>query len=176
MAVGGGDDRVEAREQARCGEQVGQQVDGARARRVLVFVHASQFSPTTRLASPARQCCNHGHYPPFHLEAAMRALSAASSLTRACTLLLLAVACAPVLAGTIYQWKDAKGVTHYSDSPPPNQRVKDRRIDSRGEPLADATAVGKSVENPQCTTARLNLQILAGNTGVQQDTDGDGKP
>jgi hypothetical protein len=106
----------------------------------------------------------------------MRALSAASSLTRACTLLLLAVACAPVLAGTIYQWKDAKGVTHYSDSPPPNQRVKDRRIDSRGEPLADATAVGKSVENPQCTTARLNLQILAGNTGVQQDTDGDGKP
>jgi hypothetical protein len=106
----------------------------------------------------------------------MRALSAASSLTRACTLLLLAVACAPVLAGTIYQWKDAKGVTHYSDSPPPNQRVKDRRIDSRGEPLAEATAVGKSVENPQCTTARLNLQILAGNTGVQQDTDGDGKP
>lgn len=106
----------------------------------------------------------------------MRALSVASFLTRACSLLLLAGACAPVLAGTIYQWKDAKGVTHYSDSPPPNQRVKDRRIDSRGEPLAEATAVGKSVENPQCTTARLNLQILAGNTGVQQDTDGDGKP
>ena len=43
-------------------------------------------------------------------------------------------------------------------------------------PLAEDAVVGKSVENPQCTTAKLNLQILAGNTGVQQDTDGDGKP
>ena len=106
----------------------------------------------------------------------MRALSTSPFLIRACTLVLLASACAPAFAGKIYQWKDAKGVTHYSDSPPPNQQAKDRRIDNRGEPVTEAAAAGKSVESPQCITARLNLQILSGKTGVQQDTDGDGKP
>jgi hypothetical protein len=106
----------------------------------------------------------------------MRALSTRLLLIRTCALLVLASACTTALAGKIYQWKDAKGVTHYADSPPPDQQVKDRRIDNRGAPVVESTAVGKSVENPQCTSARLNLQILAGNTGVQQDTDGDGKP
>lgn len=106
----------------------------------------------------------------------MRALSTRLPLIRACALLVLASACTTALAGKIYQWKDAKGVTHYADSPPPDQQVKDRRIDNRGAPVVESAAVGKSVENPQCTSARLNLQILAGNTGVQQDTDGDGKP
>ena len=106
----------------------------------------------------------------------MRALSTRLLLIRACALLVLASACTTALAGKIYQWKDAKGVTHYADSPPPDLLVKVRRIDNRGAPVVESTAVGKSVENPQCTSARLNLQILAGNTGVQQDTDGDGKP
>jgi hypothetical protein len=106
----------------------------------------------------------------------MRALSKSLLLIRAGVLLVLAGACTTALAGKIYQWKDAKGVTHYADSPPPDQQVKNRRIDNRGAPVAEDTAVGKSVENPQCTSAKLNLQILAGNTGVQQDTDGDGKP
>ena len=93
----------------------------------------------------------------------MRALPANPFLIRACTLLVLASACTTALAGKVYQWKDAQGVTHYADSPPPDQQVKDRRIDDRGAPVAEgATAVGKSVENPQCTTARLNLQVLAG--------------
>ena len=95
---------------------------------------------------------------------------------RACALLILASTCTTALAGKVYQWKDAQGVSHYADSPPPNQQVKNRRIDNRGAPVADEASVGKSVENPQCITAKLNLQILAGNTGVQQDTDGDGKP
>ncbi|MGH8060696.1 MAG: DUF4124 domain-containing protein [Pseudoxanthomonas sp.] len=106
----------------------------------------------------------------------MRALSKSPLLIRVCALVVLASACTTALAGKVYQWKDAQGVSHYADSPPPNQQVKDRRIDNRGAPVVESTAVGKSVENPQCTTARLNLQILAGNTGVQQDTDGDGKP
>jgi hypothetical protein len=95
---------------------------------------------------------------------------------RACAMVVLASACATALAGQVYQWKDAQGVTHYADSPPPNQQAKNRRIDDRGAPLAEETAVGKSVENPQCTTAKANLQVLAGSAGVQQDTDGDGKP
>ena len=106
----------------------------------------------------------------------MRALSTPSPLIRGLALLLLASACTSALAQKVYQWKDAKGVTHYSDSPPPNQQVKDRRIDNRGEPIAEAGVAGKSVESPQCATAKLNLRILAGTNAVQQDTDGDGKP
>lgn len=106
----------------------------------------------------------------------MPALPIRLPLIRALALLLIASACMPAFAQKVYQWKDAQGVTHYSDSPPPNQQAKDRRIDNRGEPVIEATAVGKSVENPQCTTARLNLQLLAGKNAVQQDTDGDGKP
>lgn len=106
----------------------------------------------------------------------MPALSTRLPLVRVLTLLLIASACAPAFAQKVYQWKDAQGVTHYSDSPPPNQQAKDRRIDNRGEPVVQAAAAGKSVENPQCATAKLNLQLLAGKNAVQQDTDGDGKP
>ena len=106
----------------------------------------------------------------------MRALPTHLLLIRTCALLVLASACTTALAGKVYQWKDAQGVSHYADSQPPNQQVKDRRIDNRGAAVLEDQAVGKSVENPQCTTARLNLQILAGNASVQQDTDGDGKP
>jgi len=106
----------------------------------------------------------------------MPALPLSSPLIRALALLLIASACAPAFAQKVYQWKDAKGVTHYSDSPPPNQQTKDRRIDNRGEPAVEATAVGKSVESPQCATAKLNLQVLGSKSSVQQDTDGDGKP
>nr|WP_298124446.1 DUF4124 domain-containing protein [uncultured Pseudoxanthomonas sp.] len=80
-------------------------------------------------------------------------------------------------AQQVYQWKDKNGVTHYADSPPPNQTVQNRRINQYGAPAAEVQPAGKSVENPQCITARMNLQILATNKGaVQQDTDGDGKP
>ncbi len=109
------------------------------------------------------------------LEAAMRALPTASLLT--CTLaLLLAATSTPAFAQKVYQWKDAKGVTHYSDSPPPSQQYQDRRIDNRGEPVPQDVAAGKAVESPQCITAKLNLSLLAGKGAVQEDTDGDGKP
>ena len=80
-------------------------------------------------------------------------------------------------AQQVYQWKDKNGVTHYSDSPPPNQTTQNRRINQYGAATTEVQPAGKSVENPQCLTARANLQILATNKGVvQQDTDGDGKP
>ncbi|MGH8027338.1 MAG: DUF4124 domain-containing protein [Pseudoxanthomonas sp.] len=106
----------------------------------------------------------------------MRALSTSPVLIRAITLLLLTAACTTALAGKIYQWKDAQGVTHFSDSPPPNGQAQDRRIDNRGEPVPQAAAAGKSVENPTCTTAKRNLEVLSGKATVQQDSDGDGKP
>lgn len=106
----------------------------------------------------------------------MPALPLPSPLIRTLALLLIASACMPAFAQKVYQWKDAQGVTHYSDSPPPDQQVKDRRIDNRGEPVVQAAAAGTPVESPQCTTAKLNLQLLAGKNAVRQDTDGDGKP
>lgn len=106
----------------------------------------------------------------------MRALSAHSFLVRACAVVLLASACSVALASKVYQWKDAKGVTHYSDSPPPGDQYKDRRIDNHGAAIIEAAPAGKSVEDPQCATAKRNLELLAGTSAVQQDTDGDGKP
>ena len=106
----------------------------------------------------------------------MRALSTRTLLLRCCTLVVLLGACSTAFAaGKVYQWKDAKGVTHFSDSPPPaGQKVQDRRIDNRGEPIPETA--GKVVDSPQCTTARLNASLLSGTAAVQQDTDGDGKP
>ena len=106
----------------------------------------------------------------------MRASSLRSLPVRACVLLLLATACSVALADKVYQWKDAKGVTHYSDSPPPGQQYKDRRIDRSGAATQEVAPAGKSVEDPQCATARRNLELLAGKAEVQQDTDNDGKP
>lgn len=106
----------------------------------------------------------------------MRAKSPSLLLLRTGTLLLLAGTCSVAMASKVYQWKDAQGVSHYSDSPPPAQQYKDRQIDNRGEPLPQDQAVGKPVENAQCVTARLNLSLLSGKGAVQQDLDGDGKP
>jgi hypothetical protein len=105
----------------------------------------------------------------------MRALSKPSLLSRAGLLVLLAALASAAAAQQVYQWKDAKGVTHYSDNPPPNsQKTQNRRIDSRGAAVIEAPAA--VAENPQCTIARGNLALLSGTGAVQQDTDGDGKP
>lgn len=138
------------------------------------FMGLSLAQPCDLPARPGSAAIN--LIPDFPaLEAAMRALSTATLLT--CTLALLLVgASAPAFAQKVYQWKDAKGVTHYSDSPPPSQQFQDRRIDNRGEPVPQDVAAGKSVESPQCISARLNLSLLAGKSALQQDTDGDGKP
>lgn len=81
---------------------------------------------------------------------------------------------APAFAGTVYQWKDAKGVTHYSDSPPPAQQgVQNRHLkDGPAPPEAAATPN----EAPNCVTARSNLARLKGSQPVGLDADGDGKP
>ena len=76
----------------------------------------------------------------------------------------------PANAGQVYQWKDAKGVTHYSDFPPPGRKAVNRIMDQR----APATAA-KPVVNADCSNARSNLAILKGSTPVGLDADRDGK-
>lgn len=89
------------------------------------------------------------------------------------SLLVLALASSAAQAGGIYQWKDAKGVTHYADTPPPASEYKQRNIynPDPGQPTA-----AKPAENPTCVTARRNLAALNSQQNVQLDSDGDGKP
>ncbi|MBB4127958.1 hypothetical protein GGR77_003280 [Xanthomonas translucens] len=97
------------------------------------------------------------------------------ALTRLCCLCLL---CASGVAGaaTLYQWKDAQGVTHYSQSPPPGGKYQARRVDSHGGAPAETSEVAAPAENANCLSARKNLDILGKPGKVMTDRDGDGKP
>ena len=86
--------------------------------------------------------------------------------------LLLSTALPSDAQQRVYQWKDANGVTHYTDMPP-SQAHKARDIDNRGS--ATAVSAVKQDENPQCLEARANLLRLQGSQTVGVDTNGDGK-
>ena len=91
---------------------------------------------------------------------------------------LLLVANAGAQSTQVYQWKDASGVTHYSDSPPPpGAKASDRRINGRKAAETQQVAA-QPAESEACTKARYNLKLLSseGAQVIQQDTDGDGKP
>lgn len=104
--------------------------------------------------------------------------------------LALLLAAAAATAGEVYEWKDANGVTHYTQTPPKTGDYKEHderdvapeatsaRTGTSATPApktASATA-GAGAESAQCATARKNLELLQGEVAVQQDTDGDGKP
>jgi len=90
------------------------------------------------------------------------------------TCLLLAT---PAFAAKVYQWKDDKGVTHYSDAPPPDQNIKGRNLaDKGGTPAQAAQPAAKPVVNANCSNARSNLTVLQGGGQVGIDEDKDGKP
>ena len=95
-----------------------------------------------------------------------------SGLTLGLAGLLLAP---PVFAGQVYQWKDASGVTHFSDAPPPDQQqYQNRKL--KDEPGRSGQAAAKPAENPNCLTARKNLESLKSDKPVGLDANGDGKP
>lgn len=97
------------------------------------------------------------------------------SLSGAVVLGVMLTAVGLVQAAPVYQWKDANGVTHYSDKPPAGEQYKDRRIDPRGEPVAQTEPAGKSVQSPECQQARKNLEVLNTSSRVLQ-AGADGKP
>ncbi len=90
----------------------------------------------------------------------------------------LALGVAPAaFAGEVYQWKDANGVTHYSQTPPAQGKFQARSIYQRERATDDqAAATDAPAESPQCTTARKNIDLLMSGAKLQMDSDGDGKP
>ena len=86
--------------------------------------------------------------------------------------------CGIASASDVYQWKDAKGVTHYSDAPPPKGQFEARDIHHRdGEATAasaDATRV--PVTDKNCALAKTNLDRLNTGGDIGLDANGDGKP
>ncbi|KAB8185233.1 DUF4124 domain-containing protein [Lysobacter maris] len=102
------------------------------------------------------------------------------SATAAGALLLgsLLIAALPASAAQVYQWKDANGVTHYSDSPPPGQEYQNRNIESAapasGDTATETAQTEAPAENAACRDARANLKTLADNQEVGIDSDGDG--
>src|SRR5690606_31809059 len=89
--------------------------------------------------------------------------------------LLLTMAAAS--AGELYQWKDANGVTHYSQTPPSSGNYTERSESGRDvTPPPVAAKAETPAESPQCTTARANIALLESESPVRQDSDGDGEP
>jgi hypothetical protein len=91
---------------------------------------------------------------------------------------VLVLGIAPAAAQTVYKWKDARGVTHYSEKPPESGSYSTQ--EAVRDPVAQASPSAGSDDtdraDPRCTTARNNLATLQGGNAVQMDSDGDGKP
>ncbi len=100
------------------------------------------------------------------VEFAMRALS--------CLGCLLLLASANAVAGPVYKWKDAKGVTQYSETPPAGAKYETRE-QARSVQAGTPAAAEAAPVPEQCSTARANVTLLEGSGPVMQDTDGDGK-
>lgn len=100
-----------------------------------------------------------------------------SHLPRAALGLCLLAACSVASADEVYQWKDANGVTHYSQTPPPKGTYQLRAISSSGDAAPTPQIVAATAkESPQCVAARKNIELLQGSGAVQLDSDNDGKP
>lgn len=106
----------------------------------------------------------------------MRQLAAPALAAFAVALVFTA---SPAAAQQVYKWKDARGVTHYSEKPPASGQytTQDAVRDPATAPAsASATDNAPSAVDSRCTTARRNLANLQSGQPVQMDSDGDGKP
>lgn len=104
------------------------------------------------------------------------------------TALALLIVAAPLAASEVYSWKDARGVTHYSQTPPPaGTRFEVRNVHGNAASstpvtpapaaalAAAATTTNAGGDNTQCELARTNVAALKGEGAVQQ-LGADGKP
>lgn len=90
---------------------------------------------------------------------------------------IIAMCAAPAaFASDVYQWKDASGVTHYSQTPPDQGKFQSRSIYHRENTESPQTTSEGPTESPQCATARKNIELLESGAKLEMDSDGDGKP
>ena len=75
--------------------------------------------------------------------------------------LFVALLAAAAMAGAtdLYQWKDAKGVTHYTDSPPPKGQFQSRSVVVPEGTPAPAPAATPAAAAPKPTTASANCSL-----------------
>ncbi len=104
-------------------------------------------------------------------------------MTRLTPFLLACLALSPALAtaqSRVYQWTDANGVRHYSQTPPPKGSAAERDIrTAEGKAAAPAatTATAKSPEQKACDQATSNLALLDSQSTVSvEGKNGDGAP
>jgi hypothetical protein len=86
------------------------------------------------------------------------------------------LACGVASAGDVYQWKDAKGVTHYSDAPPPKGEYQARDVHHRDGEAPAPSANPAPVTDKNCALAKTNLDRLRTGGDIGLDANGDGKP
>ena len=86
------------------------------------------------------------------------------------------LACGVVSAGDVYQWKDAKGVTHFSDAPPPKGQYQARDVTHRDDDAPAASSNPVPVTDKNCALAKTNLDRLKTGGDIGLDANGDGKP
>ncbi|MET0847430.1 MAG: DUF4124 domain-containing protein [Pseudomonas sp.] len=112
------------------------------------------------------------------------------------TFLMVSLLVSPLcMAGQIYKWVDAQGVTHFDAQPPQGQEATTVLMPSppAGKPAAPArsTTIGdqqaidntvkKQVAEQQaqlkvfCEQARTNLAQLQNNPRLREDVDGEGR-
>jgi hypothetical protein len=102
-----------------------------------------------------------------------------ASLVFSLAALLAGSAAVVVHADDLYQWKDSKGVTHYSDAPPPKGQFHARSVhvrDGAAPPAAGDTARATTTTDANCTLAQANLKRLQAGGNIGPDANGDGKP
>ena len=91
-------------------------------------------------------------------------------------LLAASVLAAPAaFAGDVYQWKDANGVTHYSQTPPTQGKYQMRTISQREGTAPAQAAPASQQQSPQCATALRNIELLQSGSRLQMDSNGDGQ-
>ncbi|MEO5961876.1 MAG: DUF4124 domain-containing protein [Thermomonas sp.] len=89
-------------------------------------------------------------------------------------LLTLFAAASHAQANGVYKWKDVRGVTHYSDRPPPAGKFGSVQPNAAARVAAP---IQPMAVDPRCSTARNNIARLgSGNADIGLDADGDGKP
>ena len=86
-------------------------------------------------------------------------------------------------AADLYQWKDSKGVTHYSDAPPKkglyqarSVHIRDGQASAPAASPAKAPTTARTAASANCTLAKTNLERLKAGGNIGLDANGDGTP